>query len=191
MNSLKLLFFSRSCKVRFLQLLNRKRVAGCTALSCPKILWEYSWWYCGPRCSTRCSSTPLPSTSSKAEKEARIWDTMIEIHKSMRNLVHIITWQRMNAWKSEDMWRTDVFDCSGNPEKITCMWSAMWQDTSWGIGCASGIVDCVGLLLLPVYIAMCVSDPNNNQDKSLMWPIQSTYSRALKRSYLMNERNQI
>lgn len=108
--------------------------------------------------------------------ELRIYDSSIPLI-----YIYIHTWHNMKAWNNEDMCRTDALDCSGNPENITCTWSATWQDTSCGIGCADGI-DWPWLLcvLLPAYIEVCVREPNSNHDSNLIWPIQSTYSRALE-----------
>lgn len=122
----------------------------------------------------------LPQNSNKMFMVMLWLSLFVALFFDISSKYIVQSWQRMNAWKSDDIWRTEFFDCSGNPEKMTCIWSAMWQDTSWGIGCANGTVEWEWLLLLPVYIAMCVSDPSNSQDKSLMWPMQSTYSRALK-----------
>lgn len=113
--------------------------------------------------------------------QATIFPNSIE-KSQCRSIRSVPTWHNMNAWNNEDMCKTDALDCSGNPENMTCTWSATWQETSCGIGCADGLGGpWVCVLLLPEYIAVCVREPNKSQDNNLMCPMQSTYSRALRK----------
>ena len=53
---------------------------------------------------------------------------------SMKNEM-ILTCDRMKAWKSEDMWRTEAsLDCSAKPVMITSTKSAKWEEASRGTG---------------------------------------------------------
>ena len=92
----------------------------------------------------------------------------------------VCTWQRINAWNNEDIWRTEALDCSANPAMITWMWSAMWQDASWGTGWQWQCdVECVAWLAPPCR-AVWVREPSSSHDKRRMWPTQSMNSRGLK-----------
>lgn len=80
------------------------------------------------------------------------------------------------------MWESEVFDCSGYPDRITWTWSATLHETSSGIGCASGIGGpWVWLLLLALEtLAVWVKDPSRIHESTLTWPTKSVYSLTLK-----------
>lgn len=88
---------------------------------------------------------------------------------------YVFTWHKINVWNKEDMCRTEVLGWSENPAIITWIWSAIWQEASWGIGWHK-------LLFEPIPCnALCVNEPKINQDKRRIWLMHSRNSLDLKR----------
>lgn len=79
------------------------------------------------------------------------------------------SWQSMNAWKSDDMCRTEALDCSAKPANITCMCSAMCVLASNGMGWHRNVA-------LLWNKALCCKDPSNSHESERMWATQSINS---------------
>ncbi len=87
------------------------------------------------------------------------------------------SWHNMNAWKSDDMCRTEALDCSAKPANITCMCSAMCVFASNGMGWQRNVA-------LLCNKALCCKDPSNSHESDRMWATQSINSFWLSKNQI-------